>query len=533
MTAHFTLMRKMAMAVSVMLLAAACSNQNGASLRSTSPVPQSLLAEMQAKGMARTAPILVRVYKKESELELWKQTSGGRYALLKTYPICRWSGQLGPKKVEGDRQVPEGFYTVGMGQLNPNSKYYLSFDVGYPNNFDRQLGRVGGDIMVHGSCSSRGCFAMTDKQMAEIYAVAREALQAGQGSFQVQSYPFHMTAENMAKNRRNPNIGFWQNLKEGSDNFEVTKQQVRTDVCKGRYVFNGDGGSGCGISPANASVAAAVYDKKRNDEAKIASLISSGTKAVNYIYQDGGSNPVFVARSVDQTAVPGKDRPYSYSKVDVTEVALNDSGAPASDADAVAARQVTYSAAEELLQSEAAVARRPLKGPADPKAVATRQQAVYARLMGGKMPAAALPPVEATAVATVDVPGKPALVAAAPAAITAPGPQVASVAPAGGDQPFYARWLGFANEPAKPAQPAVTAMVDPVQTGTVPETKPKSIKKQARQTVTPGKPVVASAAPPANQVAALPAPISDPPAEQPFYKRWLSFGGDGTAAPAN
>jgi murein L,D-transpeptidase YafK len=535
MSAHFTLMRKIAMAVPVMLLAAACSNQNGASIRSTSPVPDALLAEMQAKGMSRTAPILVRVYKKESELELWKQTSSGKYALLKSYPICRWSGQLGPKKVEGDRQVPEGFYNVGMNQLNPNSRYYLSFDVGYPNNFDRQLGRAGGDIMVHGSCSSRGCFAMTDKQMAEIYAVAREALQAGEGSFQLQSYPFHMTAENMAKNRKNPNLGFWQNLKEGSDNFEVTKQAVKTDVCKGRYVFNGDGGAGCGISPANPSVAAAVYDKKRNDEAKIASLISSGTKAFNYIYQAGGSNPLFVARAVDQTAVPGKDRPFTYSTVDVTEVALNDNGAPATALDAQAARQVTYSAAEELLQSEAAVARRPLRGPADPKAVTARQQAVYARLMGGKLPADALPAAQPAAVATVDVPGRPSLVAAAPAPVevTAPGPKVAAAAPAGDDQPFYASWLGFASEPAKPAQPVITAQVDPVQTGTVPETKTKNGKKQARQTVTPGKPMVASVAPPADQVAALPSSAANAPAEQPFYKRWLGFGGDSTPTPAN
>ncbi len=527
MTVHFTLMRKIAMTVPVMLLAAACSNQNGASIRSTSPVPQSLLAEMQAKGMSRSAPILVRVYKKESELELWKQTSSGKYALLKTYPICRWSGQLGPKKVEGDRQVPEGFYTVSQSQLNPNSKYYLSFDVGYPNNFDRQLGRAGGDIMVHGSCSSRGCFAMTDKQMAEIYAVAREALQAGQGSFQVQSLPFHMTAENMVKNRKNPNYGFWQNLKEGADNFEVTKQAVKTDVCKGRYVFNGDGGSACGIAPASQSVAAAVYDKKRNDEAKMASLIASGTKAVNYIYQDGGSNPIFVARAVDQTAVPGKDRPFAYSRLDVTEVALNDNGAPATEADANRAKEVTYSAAEELLQSEAAIARRPLRGPADPKAVAQRQQAVYAGLMGSKLPPSAPVDQTAVAVAKTSEPSKSGgLVTMAPADAPAPTQQVAA-ASSGSDQPFYSRWLGFASTSAP--QPVATAQVDPVQTGTVPDVKAKSGKqKQARQTVTPGKPVVASAAPPANQVAALPAQVVNPP-EQPFYKRWLGFGDESAA----
>src|ERR1700761_5074606 len=153
MIAPFTLTRKFALAACIALLAASCS-QNVTNIRATTPIPEALRADMAAKDMPRSAPILVRIYKKESELELWKQTSSGRFALLKTYPICRWSGQLGPKKTEGDRQVPEGFYTVGQSQLNPNSKYYLSFDVGYPNNFDRQLGRAGGDIMVHGSCSS-------------------------------------------------------------------------------------------------------------------------------------------------------------------------------------------------------------------------------------------------------------------------------------------------------------------------------------------------------------------------------------------
>ncbi|PRH88888.1 hypothetical protein C5L14_06655 [Labrys okinawensis] len=514
MTAHFKLMRKIAMAVPVLLLAAACSNQNGASVRSTSPVPQALIAEMQAKGMARSAPILVRIYKKESELEIWKQTSSGRYALLKSYPVCRWSGQLGPKKSEGDRQVPEGFYAVSMSSLNPNSQYYLSFDIGYPNNFDRQLGRAGGNIMVHGSCSSRGCFAMTDKQVAEIYAVAREALQGGQASFQVQSLPFRMTPENMARNRRNPNIGFWQNLKEGTDNFEVTKQTVKVDVCKGRYVFNGNGGTQCGIAPANQSVAAAVYEKRRNDDAKITALIASGTKAVNYIYQDGGSNPVFAARAVDQSAVPGKDRPFSYSRVDVTEVALNDAGAPATEADANAAHRVTYAAAESLLYSEAAVARKPIKGAADPKAVAKRQEAVYARLMGSKLPA--------------PIPQTPVAVAAAPVASSAPASQlVASAAPEG--QPFYARWLGFAPT-EQPAAPVTAIKVDPIQTGTVPDAKPKPGKAK---TLTPGKPMMAAAALPAAQMAELPPAITNPPTEQPFYKRWLGLGGEQGATATN
>src|SRR3712207_6397025 len=161
---------------------------------------------------------------------IWKRGSNGKYALLKTYPVCRWSGQLGPKNREGDRQVPEGFYTVTPAQMNPNSNFYLSFDTGYPNALDRSMGRSGGDIMVHGSCSSRGCFAMTDQNVAEIYAIAREALGAGQRGFQFQSYPFRMTAENLAKHRLDPNMAFWKNLKEGADAFEVTKDEVRVAV---------------------------------------------------------------------------------------------------------------------------------------------------------------------------------------------------------------------------------------------------------------------------------------------------------------
>ena len=117
---------------------------------------------MDEKGTNQPAPILIRTYKKEAELEIWKMKADGQYALLKTYPMCRWSGQLGPKTREGDRQVPEGFYTITPGQMNPNSNYYLSFNVGYPNAYDRALGRTGGDIMVHGICSSAGCFSMTD-----------------------------------------------------------------------------------------------------------------------------------------------------------------------------------------------------------------------------------------------------------------------------------------------------------------------------------------------------------------------------------
>ncbi len=156
-----------------------CVLAPGAALsKANTPAPAQTRALMAAKDMAPTAPILVRVFKKESVLEVWKQTRAGRFELLKSFPICRWSGQLGPKRREGDRQAPEGFYSVGPKQMNPNSQFHLSFDIGYPNAFDRAHGGTGAYLMVHGQCTSSGCYAMTDAQIEEIYALARDAFSA-------------------------------------------------------------------------------------------------------------------------------------------------------------------------------------------------------------------------------------------------------------------------------------------------------------------------------------------------------------------
>jgi len=115
-----------------------------------------MLALLQQKNMPKESPILVRVFKEESELEVWKQDSTGLYQLLRVYPICRWSGELGPKKVEGDRQAPEGFYSITPGLMNPNSNYYLAINMGFPNAHDKANGYSGGFLMIHGDCSSRG-----------------------------------------------------------------------------------------------------------------------------------------------------------------------------------------------------------------------------------------------------------------------------------------------------------------------------------------------------------------------------------------
>ncbi len=266
--------------------------------KARAPIPPETLAQMREKGLQPSAPILIRSFKKEAELEVWKRGNDGRYALLKTYPICRWSGQLGPKKREGDRQAPEGFYTITPASMNPNSSYYLSFDMGYPNAFDRAHGRTGSHLMVHGACSSAGCYSMTDEQIAEIYAIGREAFNGGQRKFQYQAYPFRMTPENMAKHRLDPDIAFWRNLKEGSDHFEATRQEPQVSVCGKRYVFNArnSGLTPSGACPAldiDSGVRDAVAAKQQADEAKIADLLSKGTPAVRVVYSDGGQHPVY------------------------------------------------------------------------------------------------------------------------------------------------------------------------------------------------------------------------------------------------
>ena len=206
--------------------------------KANQPVPPKLISDMVAKDMDLNSPILVRLFKQEAELEVWKQDRSGRFALLKTYPICRWSGDLGPKVREGDRQAPEGFYNISPAQMNPQSAYYLSFNTGYPNAFDKALGRTGSQLMVHGDCSSRGCYAMTDEQIAEIYSLGRESFFGGQRAFQLQAYPFKMTPINMAKHRNNPNMPFWKMIKEGYDHFEVTRQEPKVDFCEKKYVFD-------------------------------------------------------------------------------------------------------------------------------------------------------------------------------------------------------------------------------------------------------------------------------------------------------
>jgi murein L,D-transpeptidase YafK len=333
-------------------LLAACEDTS-ISQRSLQPIPRETVALMGQIGTTKEAPVLIRTFKKEAELEIWKMRSDGRYVHLKTYPMCRWSGQLGPKVREGDRQAPEGFYSIGLGQLNPNSNYYLSFNVGYPNAYDRAWGHTGGSIMVHGACSSAGCFSMTDNQIAEIYAIARSALYGGgQRAIQMQSYPFKMTAENLAKHRLDPNIGFWKQLKEGSDHFEVTRQEPSVGVCGKRYVFNAEPANGQALDPNAAcpalkedpEIKALVAEKASNDAAKVAQL-ATRIPAVRVVYQDGGQHPAFHARVAEVS------RPEALAAAPV-EIALEDKAAKSNTKAAARAPVVSVASAKAAARSK-------------------------------------------------------------------------------------------------------------------------------------------------------------------------------------
>ncbi|MGZ8408572.1 MAG: L,D-transpeptidase family protein [Hyphomicrobium sp.] len=189
---------------------------------------------LAAKGFASGAPILIRIFKAESELELWMEKDG-RYELFATYPICHWSGTLGPKQREGDKQTPEGFYTITSRQLHHVGRWPRSLNLGFPNAFDQAMGRSGSYILVHGGCSSVGCFAMTNPVIAEVYGLAAAALRGGQRHIPTHVFPFRMTDANLVKNADSEWSGFWANLKQGYDSFERTRQPPRVSVCENRY----------------------------------------------------------------------------------------------------------------------------------------------------------------------------------------------------------------------------------------------------------------------------------------------------------
>ena len=229
-----------AMVIVAMLALAGCGGimPKSSSLRATQSLKQSVVDKMKAMGTSPGQATMIRIIKEENALEVWKRTAAGGFKFFKTYEICAYSGTFGPKVKEGDRQAPEGFYNITPALMNPNSSYYLSFDTGFPNKFDRAHGRTGSNLMVHGDCSSRGCYSMTDEAIAEIYAIVRESFAGGNAAVQLQIYPFRMTPQKLAAHSGDANISFWHNIKEGYDRFELAKVPASWDVCEKKYVFD-------------------------------------------------------------------------------------------------------------------------------------------------------------------------------------------------------------------------------------------------------------------------------------------------------
>jgi murein L,D-transpeptidase YafK len=299
-------------AIAAALTLAGCYGEDGYQMpsRAMKELSPEMLTLLQQKNMPKDSPLLVRLFKEESELEVWKQDTTGRYELLRVYPICRWSGDIGPKVKEGDRQAPEGFYAITPGLMNPNSSYYLAINIGFPNAYDKSNGYSGNFLMIHGDCSSRGCYAMTDEQIGEIYSLAREAFLGGQKEFQIQAYPFRMTPANLARHRNNPNMPFWKMIKAGDDHFLVSHQEPKVDVCEKHYVFDAQAPDGSGkplnFSPSgrcpafvtNPDIATASNEKQRNDDYQLAELVARDVPTVplNNGTYDGGMNKVFASK---------------------------------------------------------------------------------------------------------------------------------------------------------------------------------------------------------------------------------------------
>jgi murein L,D-transpeptidase YafK len=213
------------------------------------------------KGMSPGSPIVLRIFKAEFEFELWMRKND-RFELFATYPICYWSGTLGPKLHEGDMQAPEGFYTVGAHQLHRRGRWPRSLNIGYPNALDRAHARTGSLILVHGGCTSTGCFAMTDPVMEDIYALAEQALQHGQERIPVHVFPFRMTEANLAA--RAPVHGewgaFWLTLKVGYDLFERTHLPPKVGICNKQYTVAPGSSTGAVGPPTNLDVACPESD---------------------------------------------------------------------------------------------------------------------------------------------------------------------------------------------------------------------------------------------------------------------------------
>ncbi len=194
-----------------------------------------LAHELAEQGLSIGTPVYVRIFKEENQLELWVASNAG-YEMFRSYPICNFSGALGPKLQEGDHQSPEGFYEVRASALNPRSAFHLSFDLGFPNAYDHAQGRTGSHLMVHGNCVSVGCYAMTDSGIEEIYLLIEASLNAGHPYVPVHAFPFRPTQERLDEESENQWFDFWSDLAPAYHEFQQSRLPPRISLQDGRYL---------------------------------------------------------------------------------------------------------------------------------------------------------------------------------------------------------------------------------------------------------------------------------------------------------
>jgi murein L,D-transpeptidase YafK len=454
------------------------------SAKAMAPLSGEMKAQREQKNMPKESPVLVRIFKEEAELEVWKQDTTGQYALLKTYPICRWSGELGPKVKQGDRQAPEGFYSIAPGQMNPNSAWYLSFNLGFPNAYDRANDRSGQFLMVHGDCSSAGCYAMTDEQMGEIYALGRESFLGGQKAFQVQAYPFHMTARNMARHRNNPAMPFWRMLKEGNDHFETTRQEPKVSVCEKRYVFDAetsgrfDPRAKCPVFQVPSEIATPVAAKQQHDEQEFATLVARNTPTAPVkTGADGGMNEIFLAKLRSQDKFDNNGRIFSLASTQRVPAMGNNVNPP---------KNANLGDSET---TTASVSPPPPPAPA-PTRVASADSGSSGSMFGSLFGSGSK--WFGGGDSNQQPSPQPAPAAAAPKPRTAPQPKIATANAAGAIRPAQpAQPRSQVAEERKPAPPAAVQQANAWPTP-APAAAPAQAQAAAPGMITGGAPVVSS-----------------------------------------
>ncbi len=180
--------------------------------------------------------VFIRIYKQSNELQVWVKQNN-QFVLFKTYAICYYSGTLGTKTKTGDGQAPEGIYKVFPQQMNPYSSYHLSFNIGYPNAFDKANGYTGSHIMVHGSCVSIGCFAMTNPIIEEIWTLMEAAFIQKQSYVNVFIFPFKLTQVAIDNNASNASVGLWKQLLPIDKAFDQTYKIPNVTVIGKKYVL--------------------------------------------------------------------------------------------------------------------------------------------------------------------------------------------------------------------------------------------------------------------------------------------------------